>query len=66
MSPPSLVDRMTHLTTRTHRLAQHGRIMTRCADHAGERLHAAASALENIDPAPVLATLRRLGDLARR
>lgn len=66
MPSPSLVDRMTSLTTRTHRLTQHGRIMARCADHAAERLHAAASALENIDPAPVLATVRRLGDLARR
>ena len=66
MPPCPLHDSLTHLTVRTHRLAQHGRILTRCTELFGERLQASATALERIDPAPVLATLRRLGDLARR
>lgn len=66
MPPCPLHDSLIHLTMRTHRLAQHGRILTRCADQFTERLEASAAVLERIDLAPVLATLRQLGDLARR
>lgn len=66
MSVCPCFDSMTTLTVRTHRLAQHGRILTRCAEQSRESIHAAAAAVERIDPSPLLATLRRLGELVRR